>query len=114
MSVAEDIGQLKADMRNVVSRIDRLAGYMERSDDWRDKAGNDLTILVECQKRTEQYQDRCDRERNESTSQLTQQDKRISACEGFQGRLVKTAIAVTGVGSLSSPWLSKIWERIFS
>lgn len=114
MSVEADIAELKADVRNVVGRIERMGNYMERSDLWREDAGKCLAILVKAQEGVDAYQKRCDEDRAAQAKTLTDQDKRITECEGFQKRLIKTAAVMTGIGSLSSPWLSKIWERIFA
>ncbi len=65
-----------------------------------------VALVVQNQSGMKDYQIKCDHERADH-------EKRITETEGFQGRLIKCAVAITGIGSLASPQLTKLWEKMF-
>lgn len=101
------LSTVEANAQNTNQSLQRMEGYLEKLFTQNGEIKVGMALVVQNQDDMKAYQTRCDGERRDH-------DKRLTECEGFQGRLVKMAIAVTGVGSLISPQLAKVWERIFA
>ena len=101
------LSTVEANIADLLRSNNRMEGYMEKLFNQQGDIKTQCAVMVQNQEGMKTYQVDCDKERNDH-------EKRLTAVEGFQGRLVKFAIAITGLGSLVSPQLSKIWERLFS
>lgn len=101
------ISTVEANIADLLRSNQRMEGYMEKLFTQQGEIKTQCALVVQNQEGMKIYQLDCDKERADH-------EKRITAVEGFQGRLVKTAIAITGICSLVSPQLAKIWERLFS
>ena len=101
------ISTVEAHMENLASSMDDIRDYVGKLFSETGDIKTGLALLVQNQEGMKEYQKRCDAERNDH-------EKRITATEGFQNRAIKFVVALTGIGSLASPQLSKLWERFFS
>lgn len=101
------ISTVEANMSDLLRSNQRIENYMEKLFNQQGDLKTTCALVVQNQDEMKVYRKECDDDRDDH-------EKRITAVEGFQSRLVKMAIAVTGVGSLISPQLSKIWERFFT
>lgn len=86
-----DISALSTNVENIGKRLDRFTDYMEKyidkGDTFREETTKILAVIVNNQGDFRAYTKQCDADRN-------QHDKRLTACEGFQGRFLKMAGAV--------------------
>ena len=61
----ERVAVLEEANRQMVGRMDRLLGYMEKGEQWRNKAGEDIAIIKHTQQVFVAYQTKCDSDREE-------------------------------------------------
>ena len=101
------ISTVEANLGNMNYSLQKIEGYLGKLFDQNGEIKTGLALVVSNQVDMKIYQKDCDTEREDH-------EKRITSCEGFQSRLIKMGIAVTGIGSLISPQLSKLWERFFA
>lgn len=101
------ISTVEANYTNLSESMARVEGYLGKLFDQQGDIKTSVALVIQNQDGMKDYQKKCDIDRQDY-------DKRITATEGFQTRLVKYALLVTGIGSLASPQLSKIWGKIFS
>ena len=101
------LSTVEANYINLSDSLDEIKDCMSRLFSETGDIKTGIALVVQNQKGMTEYQVKCDAERSSH-------EKRITATEGFQGRLVKFAIAVTGIGSLASPTLSRLWEKLMS
>jgi hypothetical protein len=101
------ISTVEANYGTLAQSMSRMEGYLGQLFNQQSDIKTSIALVVQNQSGMKDYQVKCDSER-------TDHEKRLTSVEGFQGRLVKMAMVVTGVGSLASPQLAKLWSRIFS
>lgn len=59
----ERVAVLEEANRQMIGRMDRLLGYMEKGEQWRNKAGEDIVIIKSTQEVFVNYQAKCDADR---------------------------------------------------
>ena len=101
------ISTIEANFGNLASSMSKVAEHLGKLFEQQSEMKTSIALVVQNQGDFKVYQKECDTERADH-------EKRITAAEGFQGRLVKYAMVLTGVGSFASPQLGKIWSRFFS
>ena len=101
------ISTVEANMNNIATSMGKIEGYLGKLFDQSSQIQTGLALVVQNQAGMKIYQKDCD-------SESENHEKRITAVEGFQSRAIKFLIAISGIGSLASPQLSKLWERLFS
>lgn len=101
------ISTVEANAANTLMGIIEIKAMLATSAEKREAMLTQLAVVVDNQADMKQYQKDCNKERDDH-------EKRLTAVEGFQNRLVKLAVVMTGIGSLASPVLTKLWEKLVS
>ena len=70
----ERVAVLEEANRQLIGRIDRLLGYMDTGEKWREKAGEDIVIIKHTQQSFIAYQAKCDADREDLKTQVINLD----------------------------------------